>query len=126
LDQVVTDVLAGKPESRALHLPIGRYFVTDEERLRTVSLRSPEGDDYNHPVAVRVNRGGEITEVTKSGTQISTGTAFARGVRVEIDFDPETADDPWTFAFWFHKGRAYAEVLQRRGAERTFDTIWRG
>ena len=75
-------------------------------------LRSPEGEEQNHPVAVRVNRGGEITEVTNAGTRVYAGDVPDRGVRIELDFDTEQGIN-WTLALHFQKGITRAEVLKR-------------
>jgi hypothetical protein len=90
-----------------------------------LTLISPDGGLCNHPVALRVNAGGLLTNITSAGTELSAGEPAGRGVRVEIDFDPETAEDPWTLVLYFHKGDTILEVERRRGAERTLDTIWR-
>jgi hypothetical protein len=78
------------------------------------AIRSPAGEEFNHPVAVRVNCGGEITEVTKGGTHVYSGQPSSHGVRIEIDFHAEWGMH-WTLALMFAKGETYAGVLRRRG-----------
>jgi hypothetical protein len=80
---------------------------------------------YQHPVAVRVNRGGEITTVTQAGTVITQGQPFGRGVRIELDLVPELGAAPWTLAFWFHKGVVHVEAALGLHVDPTADTIWR-
>jgi len=77
-------------------------------------LRTPFGGEQNHPSAVRVNKGGDITEVTRVGTRQyrGAGCARGRGVEIELDFDGEDGC-LWTLALWFHKGDVYSEVLIR-------------
>ena len=99
-------------------------------------LRSCSGDTYNHPIAVRVNRGGEITEVTEDGTRLSAGSPAGRGVRIEVDFISENDGHLWTLALQFHKGQTFTEVYPGpalavaedpgiRTAKWPHDTIWR-
>ncbi len=89
-------------------------------------LRDPfEGDSCIHPSAVRVNRGGEITEVTNEGTKITQDEASGRGVRIELDFDQEDGIC-WTLAFQFHKGATFTSLLLRENnPDRWASTIWR-
>ena len=118
------DVTAKVPP-RAVNVDLTRIFNQMNDGRTLAELVSPAGGECNHPIAVRVNAGGVITEVTSSGTRMYTGPEPGRGVRVELDFDPETDDDLWTLALHFHKGHTYVEVLQRRGDERKFGVIWR-
>jgi hypothetical protein len=113
-----------KPESIILHIPA--FDVFDEEKVLSPNNR----DTNNHPTAVRVNRGGEITEVTVAGTKVSAGEKPRkyRGVCIEIDFSDESGLD-WTLEFNFHKGATYVEVLKRQKARVHDgyypDEIWR-
>jgi hypothetical protein len=77
-------------------------------------LRTPFGGKQNHPAAVRVNKGGDITEVNRDGTRQykGTGCTRGRGVEIELDFDGEDGC-LWTLALWFHKGDVYSEVFIR-------------
>jgi hypothetical protein len=97
------------PEPIILHIPA--FDVFDEEKVLSPNNR----DTYNHPTAVRVNRGGEITEVTAAGTKVSAGEEPRkyRGVCIEIDFSDESGLD-WTLEFNFHKGNTLVGVLKRQ------------
>jgi hypothetical protein len=115
-------------------LPISAQRLFDSDRWK--EIRSPAGEGYNHPVAVRVNRGGEITEVTKEGTRVYAGEPFdrepfdrgpggGRGVRIEIDFDAEHGMR-WILGLTFHKGMTFADVVMRHGQSGVWpDVIWR-
>lgn len=111
-----------KPEP----VKIAAFDVFDEDGVLSPIHR----DTYNHPTAVRVNRGGEITEVTAAGTKVSAGEEARkyRGVCIEIDFSDESGLD-WTLEFNFHKGNTLVGVLKRQqrlnGGYPDVPEIWR-
>lgn len=75
----------------------------------TETLRCPFcGFEYVHIEAVKVNAGGEITEVTSSGLCYWRGKASGRGARIDITFWCENGHR-WTRSLQFHKGMTFVE-----------------
>ena len=93
------------------------------------------GEEYVYPVAVRVDRGGKATEVTKAGTKPDrtdirmkdTDNPLRRGVVIEVEFNCESGCK-FVQVFTFHKGWTFARLLFGPGEPLpTGDlTIWRG
>lgn len=102
------------------------------------SIISPNGDDFNHPVSVRIgpmptdkDDTYNIIVVSHKGVhrQNTTRSIGERGVIVEIFFYCEQ-DYHWSLAFRFHKGETYGEarlVSKREAMVLGLDdqTIWR-
>lgn len=81
-----------------------RVIVTTD--LDGSVLQCPCGGEQSqlvHPIAVRTNRGGEISTTTAHGTRITTAAPRGRGVHVELVFDAECGHR-FSLALQFHKG----------------------
>lgn len=56
-----------------------------------------------HIESVKVNRGGEITEISKAGTHLTSGEASGRGALVAVTMWCEEGHK-WIHKMQFHKG----------------------
>jgi hypothetical protein len=109
-----------------------RQIVTTD--LDGAALKCPCGldqSDHVHPIAVRVNRGCEITSFTTHGTKITTGSPRGRGVCVELAFDGECGHR-FIVVLSFHKGETILEAPPHDGGAAMASrrspflaTIWR-
>lgn len=83
--------------------------------------------EYMHPVAVIVNRGGEITTVDHGGTRIDQGTADGRGVSIRVRFMCENGHHTSVLTLHFHKGGTGVsfESIPEDGDGGPPPTIWR-
>jgi hypothetical protein len=84
------------------------------------------GYTYVHPVAVRVNRGGEITVVDHRGTHMEAGQPSERGVLISVTYQCENGGHRFQWDGQFHKGNTFATCrYQGDGVPDDLNTIWR-
>jgi len=67
----------------------------------------PCGDEHCHPVRVRVNQGGRITNVRYASSMSEIGPISGRGTSIAIEFFCEGCGGTHFVAYQFHKGRTY-------------------
>lgn len=83
-------------------------------------------NDATHPVCVVINRGGEITTVTASGTKVEKGERPSYGVTIDVHYQTE---EGWKFGerLKFHKGYMYRWRTPKVRIKRKdmLENIWR-
>lgn len=85
-----------------------------------------------HPIAVLVDRGGDVVKVTAEGLETMTlPPTQARGVMIDVRCACE-AGHGWTIRLRFHKGSTFVETTELlsypespQGWPDIPDTIWR-
>lgn len=91
-----------------------------------------DNEEYNHPIAVRVNpiNGGQQVTITEKGVVEEPSSKYSgRGVNIEIIFASEFGKY-WKMKMCFHKGQTYLNSEELEIAEDLKEfidcpTIWR-
>jgi hypothetical protein len=78
-----------------------------------------DDEEYNHPIAVRVNpiKGGQQVTITEKGVVEEPSSKYSGGgVNIEIMFASEFGKF-WKMKMCFHKGQTYLNVEELQIAE---------
>jgi len=82
------------------------------------------GFEYVHPIAVRVTRAKEMTEITSKGIFIRDAINPGRGVIIEMVYACENGHRG-VIILTFHRGITYVEHRKLSKSRYKWKTIWR-
>lgn len=128
----VSRLFAAPPDRGPVHIGEVIAAVEHGQCPERGNVVCPCGEEHVYPVAVRIEQGGTVTEVTCAGSRsngsrsMKSSDRYGRGAVIEVEFNCESGCK-FVQVFEFHRGRTFAWLLLGHAEPLPTDelTLWR-